>query len=411
MIEPLAIDGGRPTLPTPLALRDPFPPEALNLIAQAVGTGVLFGPTGPLTLRFEAEMAALTGTSHAITVSSGTAAVHTAIAALDPEPGSEVITAPITDAGSIAPLLFQGCVPRFADVDEHLGMTVESVQSLISDRTVAILAVHPFGGACDAPRLREVADARGITLIEDCSQAYGTTIDGRHVGSFGQIGVFSLQQSKHITAGEGGVCVTSDPALAHRMSLFRDKGWDRSTSGSRSYPILGLNYRASEIVAALALPQIPLLQERIATRRRHAATLDAGIAKVPELTPWRPAPGVHVSYWAYPFMVQGSRRDEWAAALLAEGVPTSPGYTGAAIHQCMDALQEAGTFGRSRYPLNLSTPPATYPADLTPSASAALDQVLVFWLHEDLPPEQIALVVAAIHKVSAALDHAQTAGP
>ncbi|KGN30856.1 hypothetical protein N802_05530 [Knoellia sinensis KCTC 19936] len=403
MTEALAIAGGTPTLSSPLTPRTPFPPEALDLITEAVGSGVLFGPTGPLTQRFEGEFAELTRTAHAVTVSSGTAAVHTAIAALDPAPGSEVITAPITDAGSVAPLLFQGCVPRFADVDEHLSMTVESVRSLINDRTAAILAVHPFGGACDAPALRELADGAGIALIEDCSQAYGTTIDGRHVGSFGSIGVFSLQQSKHITAGEGGVCVTSDPGLDNRMRLFRDKGWDRSTSGARSYPSLGLNYRASELVAALAIPQLPILGGRITVRRRHAATLDSGVTQIRGLKPWTPAPRVHASYWAYPFMVEGGRRDEWAAALLAEGVPTSPGYTGAEIHQCMAALHEAGTFGGTRYPLDLVEPAATYSSDLTPSARAMLEKLLVFWLHEDLPDEQVALVAAALRKVGAAL--------
>jgi dTDP-4-amino-4,6-dideoxygalactose transaminase len=393
----LAVDGGPPVRRGPLTTRQPFPEEAVRLATEAIRSGTLFGVGGVLTERFETEFAAYYGARHAVTVSSGTAAIHTALAALNPDPGAEVITAPITDAGSVLPILYQGCVPVFADVAEHLGMDPDAVEACVTDRTAAILAVHPFGGATDVRALRAIADRHGIALLEDCSQAHGTRYDGEFLGRYGHLGIYSLQQSKHLTAGEGGVCITDDDRLAAEMRLFRDKGWDRAGGGARGYPRLGLNYRASELVAAVALPQLATLDDVLARRRRSAALLDAAVDKAPGATRWNALAGCEASYWCYPFFVPSGQTARWAEALAAEGVPTTPGYIGEPIYACMAALQGGGTFGTSHYPLDRA-----YPPDLCPRAREALTGLMVFWLHEDHTADEVADVGAAIVAVGTA---------
>lgn len=381
----LAVDGGEPVRSGPLTARQPFPPDAIRLATEAIQSGSLFGVGGTLTRRFETEFAAYYGTRHAVTVSSGTAAIHTALAAVNPPAGAEVITAPITDAGSVLPILYQGCVPVFADVADHLGMDPAAVEACVTERTAAIIAVHPFGGATDVRALRALADRHGIALIEDCSQAHGTRFHSEFLGRYGHIGVYSLQQSKQMTAGEGGVCVTDDDELAAQMRLFSDKGWDREGAGARGYPRLGLNYRASELVAAVTLPQLSTLDD-VLTRRRHAAgLLDLAVDKAPGVTRWVPLAGCDASYWCYPFFVPGDVT-RWAEALAAEGVPTTPGYIGKPIYDCMAVLAD------------------TYSPDPCPQAREALTRLMIFWLHEDLTEEELTDVGTAIIKVATALD-------
>jgi dTDP-4-amino-4,6-dideoxygalactose transaminase len=399
----LAIDGGPPVRQGELTSRQPFPEEAVELAAEAIRSGSLFGVGGALTKRFETAFADYYGAKHAVTVSSGTAAIHTAIAALDPSPGGEIITAPITDAGSVLPILYQGCIPVFADVADHLGMDPDAVEACITERTVAILAVHPFGGATDVRALREIADRHGVALLEDCSQSHGTRYNGEFLGRYGHIGMYSLQQSKQMTAGEGGVCITNDDRLAAEMRLFSDKGWDRAGGGARGYPRLGLNYRANELVAAVSLPQLATLDDVLARRRRSAALLDMAVDKAPGAGRWNALAGVEASYWCYPFFVPAGETAKWAEALAAEGVPTTPGYIGEPIFSCMSALQGDGTFGTSQYPLNLGLDgKGVYPPDLCPQAREALRGLMIFWLHEDHTPDEISDVGAAIIKVATA---------
>lgn len=399
----LAVDGGAPVRTEPFPARQPFSEEGVALAAEAIRSGSLSGSNGRLTTRFEREVADLYGARHAVAVSSGTASIHTALAALDPAPGSEVISAPITDAGSIAPVLFQGCVPVFADLDAHLGMDPDSVERLITPRTVAIVAVHLFGNATDVRRLREIADRHGIALLEDCSQAHVTRLEETYLGRYGHIGMFSMQQSKHMTTGDGGFAITDDDALADGMRRFRDKGWARQGFGPRSYPSLGLNYRITELQAAVAIPQLSIVASVVERRQRFAAVVDAVLASVPGVSTMTAQPGCAPSYWCYPFFVDDWPVDRFCEALAAEGVPTQPGYIGEAIYSCMAPLRDRATFGGSGYPLTEPAhPPVAYPAGLCPVAEDALRRLVVFWAHEDMTEQDARDVGAAIAKVATA---------
>ncbi|WP_342373359.1 DegT/DnrJ/EryC1/StrS family aminotransferase [Propioniciclava soli] len=379
-----------------LTQRQPFGAEALENCAAALASGSLSSVNGPFTARLEEGFASFYGAAHAVAASSGTAALHTAVASLRLEPGTEVVVAPITDAGSVVPLLYEGLIPTFCDVDEHLAMTVEGVEAALTERTGAIMLVHLFGGVSDAAALRRFADERGLFLIEDCSQAHATQLGARPVGTFGHLGAFSMQQSKHMTSGDGGVVITDDDELAGRMRLFRDKGWDRSSPHARAYPHLGLNYRITELQSAVALPQLATLPAVVARRRAIAARLDEAVAQAPGAEVWTPPPGGPASYWCYPFYVAPERRDAVAAALREAGVPVTGGYIGAPIFECLAATHEQRTFGSSGHPFPLAGEGFSYADVAVPHARAALDRVVVVWIHEHLTDADTDAIAAAI---------------
>lgn len=380
-----------------LTTRRPFGPQALEFCGQALASGNLSSTGGPLTARFEQGFQGLYGSRHAVAVSSGTAAIHCALGALGAEPGGEVILGPITDAGSVLPLLHCGLIPRFVDLDRHLAMPADAVADAITERTVAIMAIHLFGGITDTAALRGIADRHSIFLLEDCAQAHVTALGDRYVGTYGHIGMFSFQQSKHLTTGDGGMCITDDDELAGRMRLFRDKGWDRGSSGSRAYPQLGLNYRITELQSAAGLPQLDTVQHVVSRRRELAARLDGIVERFDGVSPWRPPEAGSASYWCYPLLSDDpAHRDSIAATLAARGVPVTAGYIGAPIAECMSATREHRTFGSSQWPFTLADRPVDYAADALPMARDALDRMIVFWMHEDMADAEVDAVGAAI---------------
>src|SRR5262245_5128049 len=178
--------------------------DELGLLREVIDSGTLNCTKGSQVKAFERAFADRHGLPHARAVTSGTAACHVAIAAIDPEPGDEIITTPITDMGAIAPILFQQAIPVFADVDPvSLNVTPETVAARITRRTRAIIATHLFGNPCNAGAIKAIADAHGIAVIEDCAQAFLAREGDHLVGTIGTIGTISLTKGKHMTTGEG----------------------------------------------------------------------------------------------------------------------------------------------------------------------------------------------------------------
>ena len=203
-----------------------FGPEELEAVRQCLATGTLTSTKGSFVKQLETSFAARIGAKFAYACSSGTAAIHCAVAALNPEPGDEIITTPITDMGALTPIIYQGAIPVFCDVDPHTcNVTAETIAKCISPKTRGIMVTHLFGNSCDMRPIMELAKRHGIPVIEDCAQSYLTTYGDQYVGTIGAIGCFSLQQGKHITTGEGGIVTTSDEALARRIFLFINKAW------------------------------------------------------------------------------------------------------------------------------------------------------------------------------------------
>ncbi len=188
-----------------------------------------------------------------------------AVAAIDPEPGDEIVTTSITDMGALTPILYQGAIPVFADVDPRTcNVTAETIEARLSPRTRAIVVTHLFGNPCEMGPIMELAARRGASRSSRTApRPSGARYDGRHVGTIGAIGCFSLQQGKHITTGEGGLVATDDEALARRMFLFINKAWGYGDAEAR--PLL---------------PGAQLPHERAAGRRRAARSSPSSTAVV-----------------------------------------------------------------------------------------------------------------------------------
>lgn len=411
-IEPgtLALDGGRPVRSGPLpAVTDSsgrrFGTEELAAVERVLQSGMLSSTWGTEAPALEREFAELLGAPYAVACSSGTAALHLAVAAIDPEPGDEIITTPISDMGTVIPILMQNAVPVFADVDPVTGnLDPAAVAAAITPRTRAVLAVHLFGKPAPVRELRELCEQHGLMLIEDCAQAYLAPVDDIHAGRVGHIGCFSLQQTKHITAGDGGLVITDDAALARRMRLFSDKGWPRDTA-ERTYLFLGVNYRMTELVAAVARAQLKRLGGVVDDRRTTATHATTGLAGLSGLTP-PPDGGDHV-YWQYPLILEPDLAGDlrhWAAALSAEGVPANPGYLTSPLYAA-PVLRDRHTYGRSGFPLQDSAGRTVdYPPGTCPVAEDLISRrLLVLPWNENYTYADVDDIVAAVRKVHAAL--------
>ena len=403
--ELLALNGGSPVLPpgslpsTNDAAGRTIGAEEEEAVLRVLRSGMLSGVWGTEVTALEREFAALMGSAHAVSCSSGTAALHLAVAAVDPAPGDEIIVPPISDMGSVLPIIAQNAVPIFADLDPATGcLDPADVRRRITPRTRAILVVHLFGGAAKVRELREIADESGILLIEDCAQAYLARERPEEplVGAVGHLGCFSLQQSKHITTGDGGLVLTDDPQLARAMRLFADKAWPRDT-GERTYLSFALNYRMPELSGAVARAQLRKLPEVVARRRRSAEQVSARIGALPGVSV--PPFGAEHAYWYYPLLLEGLDREgarRFAAALSAEGVPCIAGYIGRPLYT-EPVLRAPSAYGGSGYPLCGTI---EYPDALCPQAEALIDHRLqVIPWNENYTDDQVDAISAAIEKV------------
>lgn len=355
--------------------------EEIALLKEVIDSGTLTSTKGAQVKTLERQFAQLLGCKHAYACSSGTAAIHTAIAALDPEPGEEVVVSPITDMGALTPILYQGAIPVFADVDPvSLNVTAETLSSCISERTRAIVVTHLFGNPCDMDGILKLGEKHGIPVVEDCAQAFLAQDRGRYAGTMGAIGCFSTQQGKHMTTGEGGLVTCQDDNLARRMFLFINKGFGYGDAQPDHY-FIALNYRMSELQGAVAVAQAAKLHTTVRARIDAASQLSEQIRDLPGLIlPTPPPGGVHV-YWKYCLSVDPDRIQGGSVALgkllKAKGINSSPRYIQKPAFEC-EIFQKQRTFGRSRFPFTLARPEALdYNRSRFPMTYQGLDRILV----------------------------------
>lgn len=400
--ERLAIDGGAPVRSTPLPGNTrAMGQDEIDELTEVIHSGQLGRHGGTKVKELERAFAERYGAKHAIAVSSGSAADHTAIAMIDPEPGDEIITTPCTDFGGILGILFQNAIPVFADLDpQSFCLDPVSVEACITQRTRAILATHLFGGLADIDALKAIGDRHGIPVIEDCAQAQLAELaDGRLAGTIGQIGCFSLNNTKHLNCGEGGIVITNDDALARRARLFADKAWPREEEQRYSL-FLGQNYRLNELEGAVALVGLRRLDENVAARRRAVEQIYERVAGLPGLSIPETLPGAKSSYWILHFLVdEGIDPGAVAKALAAEGIPfgaryVTPLYT-------WPVLRDAHTYGRSRFPFDspYTDRPFDYAPGLCPVFEQARERLLLVPVDEQWSDADAADVAAALRKV------------
>ena len=273
---------------------------------------------------FENEYAARMRTKYALAVTSGTAALHTAMVALEVGPGDEVILPAWTWYSCYNTILQVGALPVFAEIDESFNLDPADIEHRITPQTKVIMAVHLQGNPADMDPILEIARRRGLKVLEDASQSVGASYKGRPLGSMGDIAIYSLQQSKTITAGEGGVVVTNDPYLYERACRFHDVTVRRDFPTKLRF-MPGLNYRMNEFTGGVLLAQIRKLDTIIGDVRRNARRVYRGITDLPGTHPRRlPDPDGELGTGVFLGFRTKELRDRYVQAMKAEGVPVSP---------------------------------------------------------------------------------------
>jgi perosamine synthetase len=294
---------------------------------------------------FESAFARFSGTRAAATCANGTVALHLALLALGVGPGDEVIVPTLTYVASANAVTYCGATPVLVDSEpDTMNLDPAAVEAAITPRTKAVMAVHLYGHPADMVRLRSICRRHGVRLVEDAAEAHGASEHGRPVGSLGDIATFSFFGNKILTTGEGGMVTTDDAELDGLVRLFRGQGQDPE----RRYwfPMVGYNYRMTNVAAAIGLAQLESVDEHLADRRRVAAAYDERLADLGELLqlPATREGYTHVK-WLYTVVLGdevATDRDEVMARLAADGIESRPVFY--PMHVMPVYEQPAGTF-------------------------------------------------------------------
>lgn len=235
---------------------------------------------------FELELCQRLGAAHCHLCSSGTAALSIALAACGIGAGDEVIVPPFTFVATFESILTAGAIPVFADIDETLCLDPQAVESALTDRTKAVVVVHMCGAMARIDKLQTLCSDKGVTLIEDTCQSVGASFGGKALGRFGRMGCFSFDPVKTITCGEGGAVITDDPKLYELAHAYADHGHDHigDDRGAEAHPILGYNYRISELNAAVGLAQLRKLDAILETQRSNKAAIKEAMGALPGIS-------------------------------------------------------------------------------------------------------------------------------
>jgi len=321
----LAINGGQKAKTVPYSRPNRYGELEKRYLMEVVDEGILMCTRGSMVPRFEAAAAQRFGASHAIMTTSGTTAIQTALAACAVQEGDEVVTTAVADAGTFMSILALHAVPVFADLSpDTFSSSPEGVEAAITPRTKAVLVVHMAGIVADMDVFREIGEKHNVAIVEDCSQAHGATWRGQCVGTMGRIGAFSMNESKHMSCGDGGFMLTNDDETARVARLFIDKAYVRGKTerGEEMMGFAATNSRPNCQSAAIALAQLERLDENITRRAEIAARYYTELADLPRLRfpviPEHSRP----AWWPVPVLYTGEdpSRDELLRMLQAEGL-------------------------------------------------------------------------------------------
>ena len=385
---PLAIHGGPPVREALL----PYGRQTLTEADVAAATEVLRSDwltTGPKVAEFEEAIADYVDARHAVSFSSGTAALHAAVLAAGLKPGDEAITTPLTFCATANAALYGGGTPVFADVrDETLTIDPKEVERRITPRTKVLLPVDYAGQPADLDALLALADRHELIVIEDAAHALGAKYRSRMVGSISHMSVFSFHAVKHLTTGEGGMVTTNNGEFVQRLREVRNHGIDsdaraRQADGQWHYEMttLGFNYRLTDIACALGLAQLPRLPANLARRRAIAARYEKALATISSLALPIVAADVTSAWHLYPVRVDASLdRAEVFDALRAEGLGVNVHYIPVHLHP----------YYRSRF---------GYRGGEFPIAETAYGRLISLPMFHGMTDEDVDDVILAVEKV------------
>lgn len=358
--------------------RPSFSGKTIDDVAEVLRSG--FIREGPKVKEFEDGFREKVGSRHAYAVSSGTAALHTAYLSIL-KPQDEVIVPAFTFFATASTVVHSGGMPVFSDIDpETFLIEPEDVKMKITARTRAIAPVHLFGNAADMDSLADLAEDHGLFIVSDSAQAHGTEYRGRDVGSFDTLNCFSFYPTKSMTTGEGGMVTTNEEGLDGLGRLIRNHGDD----SRYHHVILGLNYRMTEICAAIGLNQLSDLDGCLARRRHCGKALSDGIGEIDGLTPQKVGDGVNHSYSYFSVVMDPEEfrctRGRFLEALRAENIDS-------AVH----------------YPAPLTKQPAItilMKPQECPVSEEIADRVFSLPMHPGLSDEDLSNILAGVEKVA-----------
>jgi perosamine synthetase len=318
---------------------------------------------GRMVRQFERDAARYFGVRYAVSVNSGTSGLSAALAACGAGPGDEVITTCLSFSATAMSILAFNSIPVFVDVSPTTyGIDAEKIEAAITEKTKAILVVHLLGIPVDMARVMDIAEKHGLRVIEDCAQSIGSRQQGRLLGTIGDAGVLSFQETKNIMTGEGGMLLTNDETIARKSRLIRNHGEsipDDSWSEADLANIVGMNYRMTELTAAMGIAQMAKLDENNRVRQENTALLHRLLSPLKGLSvfafekEWVP----HILPMLYGEADTGVPRGTIIRALRAEGIPVGTGYLRLMNENPVFSRKIA--FGEGGCPMELSPLPGT----------------------------------------------------
>lgn len=401
MSDQLALLGGTPAKCTPTPEWPAYDEQEKKALMAVLESRIWWRTPGTQTLAFEQEFAKYHQAKHGIAVTNGTAAIEVVIAALGIGPGDEVIVPDFTFVATASAVLAAGAMPVLVDcTPDTYCMDPEAAEAAITRQTKAIIVVHLGGHAADLDVFQEICRRHRIYLVEDSSHAHGTEWKGRKIGAIGDIGTFSFQASKLITAGEGGIIITNNDDLEHKARSIHDCGrmpgeWDYA------HFIYGSNYRLSEWQGAVLRCQLARTDEQRGVRIRNAALLDRDLPRVKGITPQKEDARCNVNgHYAYIFHYDrsafgGLPAKRFIEALNAEGVPTQDSYP--PVHEL-----EVFRSGEFRKRLSGEQAKRSYPFLKGKFPNTARGAWETVWLPQPVllgSEEDMGMVVAAVQKI------------
>jgi perosamine synthetase len=334
---------------------------------------------GKFITEFESKFGAYVGTKFGVATSNGTTALHLALAALGISRLDEVVVPDLTFISPANTVTYTGAKPVFADSNrDYWGVDDKTIRKRVTKRTKAVIVVHLYGHPVDLDPIVDLCESKGLTLIEDCAEAHGAEYKRRRVGSFGRISCFSFYGNKLLTTGEGGMCLTQDAMLADKMKILRDHGADRSRHFW--HPVIGFNYRMTNIQAAIGCAQLETLENRVNDYRRVGRQYTEILSKAEEFVTHPETEWARCVYWMYTLLIRGASpdaRDAILQRLGREGIETRP-----------------------MFPPISTLPPYAHNNPTNPVAMALSCSGLSLPTYQDLTPNEIETICHRLRKVT-----------
>jgi len=414
----LAIEGGEPAVATPLPPWPWFDEDTIKAAMEPLRSGKVNYWTGSLGMEFERRFAQWNGSKHCITTTSGTRALHTAVASLGIGPGDEVIVPSYTFIATSFCVLQAGAIPVFADVrkEDHC-IESDDVERKVTKRTRAIIPVHLYGNVCEMDGILEVAAQNDLKIVEDCAEAHGALYKGRKVGTLGNAGCFSFCQNKTFTTGgEGGAVVTDDEELAWTCRSFRDHGYDvekrlslLEAEGTLPYihTRVGYNYRMTEMQSAIGIKELDKIDSwNLPRRRRNGEILIRELSDCEEILTLPVHTKERVNgFYVFPIVLRleslKAGKKTILQAMAAEGLPVWREFW----PQCYKerAFTEHNGFGRAKFPFRSKeyTDPKSvqYKKANCPNAAWLEERTFIVHCYPTLEESHMRLIAEGIKKV------------